>query len=108
MIKAINSKAFESIRDGVMDGVDSAWRQTKRVKVKSKYPYVALKSESKTGSWIGLGLVSIAALAVGAWLYFRKRKQVSDHYTMGEGPGATESWAADQTPVNEQMMNSNH
>ena len=108
MIKAINSKTFESIRDGVMDGVDSAWKQTKRVKVRSQFPYLYRKSESKAGGWLGLGLLSIAALAVGAWLYFRKRKQVSDHYTMGEGPGATETWSADQTPVGEQMMNSNH
>jgi hypothetical protein len=39
-------------------------------------------------------------------MYFRKRKQVADRYTMGEGPGA--NWEADRVPVGEQMPNPAH
>jgi hypothetical protein len=45
-------------------------------------------------------------LALGAWMYFRKRKQVADHYTIGEGPGA--SWEAEQVPAAGQMPNAVH
>jgi hypothetical protein len=64
------------------------------------------------GGWIGLGFLSAAALALGAWMYFRKRKQIADHYTMGEGeqsrgegPGATAEWQADRIEVGEQFAN---
>jgi len=39
-------------------------------------------------------------------MYFRKRKQVADHYTMGEGPGAT--WEGDQVPAGQSMPSAAH
>ena len=102
MIKAISSKTFDNIRDGVKDGMDSAWKASKRMQFRSPVVYER-RSSAWAGGWIGLAIFSTAALALGAWLYFRKRKQVADHYTMGEGPGP--SWEADQVSANHQMSN---
>ena len=102
MIKAINSKSFENLKEGVMDSMDTAWRASKRVQFRKPWIYDQ-PSAARTGGWISLGFLSIAALAIGAWLYFRKRKEVADRYTMGEGPGA--DWEAGQVPVGEQMAN---
>lgn len=106
MIKAINSKTFEDLRDGLMDGMGSAWKASKQAskRVQFRSPLVYDRpSPVRTGGWIGLGILSVAALALGAWMYFRKRKQVSDHYTMGEGPGT--DWQAEQVTANGQMAN---
>ena len=90
MIKAINSKTVQNLREGMKDGMDTAWKASRRVQFRS--PLVYDKPSIRAGGWIGLGLVSIAAIVLGAWLYFRKRKQVADRYTMGEGPGADADW----------------
>lgn len=82
MIKAISSKTIENLREGVRDGMDTAWKASRRMQFRS--PVVYDKPGMRAGSWLGLGLISIAAVALGAWLYFRKRKQVADRYTMGE------------------------
>jgi hypothetical protein len=103
MIKAINSKTIENLRDGMKDGMDTAWKASRRMQFRS--PVVYDKPAMRTGGWIGLGLVSIAALALGAWMYFRKRKQVADSYTMGEGPGATAAWDNESVQVGEQLSN---
>jgi LPXTG-motif cell wall-anchored protein len=105
MIKAINSKTLDNIRDGVKDGMETAWKASKRMQFRSPVVYDR-PSAAKTGGWIGLIVFSAAALALGAWLYFRKRKQVADHYTMGEGPGP--SWEADKVPAGEQLSGSAH
>ena len=104
MIKAINSKTIENLRDGMRDGFDTAWKASRRMQFRS--PVVYDKPAMRSGSWIGLGLISMAAVALGAWLYFRKRKQVADRYTMGdrgeaEGKDAASSWEANSThPAN--------
>ena len=105
MIKAINSKTFENLKGGVKEGVGTAWKASKRVQFRSPLVY---DKPAPAASWAGLGFLSVAALALGAWLYFRKRKEVADRYTMGErtvgeGPGA--DWEAGQVPVSEQMPN---
>lgn len=101
MIKAMSSKTIDNLRDGVKDGVGTAWKASKRMQFRSPIVYER-RSIAWTGGWIGVGILSAAALALGAWMYFRKRKQVADHYTMGEGPG--QSWEADQVPAG-QMAN---
>lgn len=90
MIKAINSKTVQILREGMIDGLDTARKASRRVQFRS--PVVYDKPAIRTGGWVGLGLISIAAVLLGAWLYFRKRKQVADRYTMGEGPGADAEW----------------
>jgi hypothetical protein len=100
MIKVISSKTIENLRDGVKDGMDSAWKASRRMQFRS--PVVYDKPAMRSGSWIGLGLLSMAAVALGAWLYFRKRKQVADRYTMGdrkeaEGQEPAAAWEANST-----------
>jgi hypothetical protein len=100
MIKVISSKTIENLRDGMKEGVDTAWKASKRMQFRSPVvydrPFLA-----RTSGWLGIGILSAAAMALGAWLYFRKRKEVSDRYTMGEGPGA--NWESDKVPVGEQI-----
>jgi hypothetical protein len=103
MIKAMSSKTLDNIRDGVKDGVGTAWKASKRMQFRSPVVYER-RTLSWAGGWAGMAILSIAALALGAWMYFRKRKQVADHYTMGEGPGP--SWEADQVPSGQQMPSS--
>jgi len=105
MIKAINSKTIDYIRDGVKDGMDTAWKASKRMQFRSPVVYER-RSMARTSGWVGMILLSTAALALGAWMYFRKRKQVADHYTMGEGPGAT--WEGDQVPAGQSMPSAAH
>jgi hypothetical protein len=112
MIKAMNSKAYGTIRDGVKEGMDiawkqgkegmdMAWKQGKRVHFRAPFTYDKSPGWGSRG-WIGLGILSIAAMALGAWFYFRKRKQVADHYTMGEGPGRT--WEPEKSQVDGQAV----
>lgn len=100
MIKAMNTKAYGTIRDGMKEGMDTAVKYGKRVHLRTPWTY-SKASGWKTGGLWGLGLLSLAAMAIGAWLYFRKRKEVADHYTMGEGPGR--AWEPEQTHVDGQM-----
>lgn len=113
MIKAMDTKAYGYVRDGVKDGMDIAWKQGKqgmetawkhgkRVHLRSPWTYNKPSGWRTTG-WVGLGILSIAAVAVGAWFWFRKRKQVADNYTMGEGPGRTWEPEQTQTQVDGQM-----
>jgi hypothetical protein len=107
MIKAINSKTIGNLRDGMKDGMGTAWKASRRMQFRS--PVVYDKPAMRTGGWIGLSLISIAAVALGAWMYFRKRKQVADRYTMGEpsvgeGPGSN-AWDANPIKVGEQISN---
>jgi hypothetical protein len=108
MIKAMNSKTFENLRDGMMDGMGTAWKASKQASKRLQFrsPVIYEKPSGWAGGWISIGILSAAALALGAWMYFRKRKQVADRYTMGEGPGA--NWEADRVPVGEQMPNPAH
>ncbi len=100
MIKALNSKAFDTIKDGVKDGMETAWKQSKRVILRSPWAYNK-PTAFKSAGWIGAAILSVAAIAAGAWLYFRKRKQVADHYTIGEGPAA--DWQPEQSRVDEHL-----
>ena len=100
MIKAMNSKAFDTIKDGMKDGMDTAWKQSKRVSFRTPWLYNK-PAAIKSGGWMGIGILSLVAAAIGVWLYFRKRQQVADRYTMGEGPGPT--WDAAEARVDDHM-----
>jgi hypothetical protein len=100
MIKAMNTKAYEQFREGMKEGMDTAYKYGKRVHFRAPWTY-SKPSGWKSAGWMGLGLLSIAAMAIGAWLYFRKRKEVADHYTMGEGPAQARE--PEQTQVDGQM-----
>jgi hypothetical protein len=91
------------------DGMDTAWKASRRMQFRSPVVYDK-PAAIRAGSWIGLGLFSIAAVALGAWMYFRKRKQVADRYTMGEqsrgeGPGEASAWDADPIKADGQFAN---
>ncbi len=95
-VKGLNNETIENLRDTMMDGLGTAWKAAKRMEVRSPLVY-RQPPAARAGGWIGLALLSIAALAAGAWLYMRKRKQVADRFTIGEGPAA--EWPSGRVPA---------
>jgi hypothetical protein len=96
MIKAMNRKTLETMRDGVKSGADTALKQARRVEWRT--PWIYRKPVRPLGDkpWLlGVLIFSSVAAVIGGILYFRKRKQIADRYTMGEpDPG---SWDASRT-----------
>jgi hypothetical protein len=90
MIQSINRKTLESMRDGVKDGVGSAWKQVRRVEFRTPWIYKAPIAGPKPW-FLGLAILGSVLAVIGGILYFRKRKQVADRYTMGE-PDAAASY----------------
>jgi hypothetical protein len=82
----IDKKALKDAGQGVSDGVGTAWQAARKQagKVEFRTPWEYKKSSGAKPWLIGFALVSALAAIVGGILYYRKRKQVSSRYTMGE------------------------
>lgn len=97
MIKVMNRKTFEGMRDGVRNGADMAMKQARRVELRTPWVYrKPMGTSLGSKPWmLGILLFSSIAAVIGGILYFRKRKQIADRYTMGESEGSG-SWDAHQ------------
>jgi hypothetical protein len=84
MVKIIDKKTYENMKYGVKDGMGTALKQAKRIEWRTPWVYHK-PAASKT--WI-LGITLAVVAIIGGILYFRKRKQVADRYTMGEKDAA--------------------
>jgi hypothetical protein len=82
MLQEMSRKAMNGMRDGMLEGVDRARDTMGRVQWRTPWTY--RKSVGWGSPWMAASLAA-ASLLVGlaAFLYFRKRRQVADRYTMG-------------------------
>lgn len=86
MVKMIDKKTFENMKSGARDGMGIALKQAKRIEWRT--PWVYHKPAGSKSWLLGISLLSATAAIIGVILYFRKRKQVADRYTMGESEAA--------------------
>lgn len=90
---AINRKTFAGMSDGVAKGAGAAMKAARKVEFRTPWVYHRTPGILGPKPWlVGLLFLSSAAAFLGGLLYFRKRKQVADRYTMGESD-RTESWS---------------
>ena len=97
MMKSMNQKTFEGLRDGIKSGSRTAFKQARKHarRVEFRTPWLYRKpiaSSLGPKAWVvGIMLCSSVLALIGGILYFRKRKQVAERYTMGE-PESQEAW----------------
>lgn len=91
MKATLDRKTLESMRNGFKDGAGAAWEQAREQarRVEFRTPWTYRKPLSATlgaKPWlVGVLVFSAVLTALAAVLYFRKRKQVADHYNMDAG-----------------------
>ena len=86
----IDKKMLKEIGQGVSDGMGSAWTGAKKQagRIEFRTPFIYNKPSAAKPWLLGLAIFSAVAAVSAAFFYFRKRKQVSDRYNMGEADSA--------------------
>lgn len=82
----IDKKRISEVGQSVSTGMGTAWKGAKtqagRIEFHAPFTY---RAPSPAKAWlIGLAILSAAAAIIAGVFYFRKRKQVSDRYNMGD------------------------
>jgi hypothetical protein len=95
MITAINRKTLGNMGNGFMKGGGIALNQIRRVQLRTPWTL-----RTPMGSFMrrrpklsGFMILSSIAALIGGLLYFRKRKEIAERYTMGRGEGP-DSWGS--------------
>jgi hypothetical protein len=102
----IDKKLMRDVGQGVSDGMGTAWKGAKKQagRIEFRTPFTYSKPSAAKPWLLGLAIFSaVAAIAAGVF-YFRKRKQVSDRYNMGEA----DSGETLDSISREELMAANH
>ena len=97
----MNRNATWKAVDGIRDSAEGIWESGLEKFRESGLNNLTFQSPIRRRNWTdNLGskavLISVLSItgalaAIGAYLYLRKRKQVADHYTIGELDGGYET-----------------
>jgi|GEM_PF-2681205 len=95
MMESMNRKTLETFRAGVLCGAEAVREQASRIRLRAPWTYrKPMGASLASRPWlVGLVVFSSVLTALTAYFYFRKRRQVADHYNMATDPEA-ESWEA--------------
>ena len=102
----IDKKLLREVGQGVSTGMGTAWKgaKTQAGRIEFRTPFTYSKPSPAKPWLLGLAVLSAAAAIIAGVLYFRKRKQVSDRYNMGE----SEANETLDSISREELMASNH
>jgi hypothetical protein len=92
MVQMIDKKTLKRVGSGVSEGAGSAWKQARKQagRIEFRAPWVYHRPMGGKPWLLGILIFSSVAALIGGLLYLRKRKQVSDRYTMGEPDASTQ------------------
>ncbi|MDB5106112.1 MAG: hypothetical protein JWP91_3801 [Fibrobacteres bacterium] len=90
MVKVIDQKTLNGVRNGVSESAGKAWKQARiqASRVEFRTPWVYTKPSAAKPWFLGIAIFTSVIAVIAGVMYYRKRKQVSDRYTMGESEGA--------------------
>ena len=82
----IDKKLMREVGQGVSEGLGTAWKgaRTQAGRIEFRTPFIYNKPSPATPWLLGFAIFSAAAAVFAGIFYYRKRKQVSDRYNMGE------------------------
>lgn len=80
MLQEMSRKSW----DGMRYGMDAARDTMGRVRLRTPWTYRNSWKLRGMNPWVGALAALSAFIGLAAFFYFRKRRQVASHYTMGE------------------------
>jgi len=81
MWQEMSRKAMSEMRDGV----ETAWDRMGRVQWTRPWSYVRSRKPALSANpWVLVAAGAAVVIGIAAYFWLRKRRQVADHYTMGE------------------------
>lgn len=102
----IDKKKLREVGHGVSEGMGSAWKGARQQagRLEFRTPFIYSKPSSAKPWLLGLAVFAAVAAVMAGAFYFRKRKQVSDRYNMGEA----DSGETLDSISREELMAANH
>lgn len=102
----IDKKLLKEVGQGVSDGMGTAWQGARKQagRIEFRTPFIYNKPSAAKPWLLGIALFAAAAAIVAGVFYFRKRKQVSDRYNMGD----MDSGETLDSISREELMAANH
>jgi hypothetical protein len=102
----VDKKLLKEVGQGMSDGMGTAWQGARKQagRIEFRTPFIYTKPSPAKPWLLGLALISAVAAIVAGMLYYRKRKQVSDHYNMGD----IDSGETLDSISREELMAANH
>ena len=101
----IDKQRMREVGQSVSEGMGTLWTGAKKQagRIEFRTPFIYNKPSPAKPWLLGLAIFSAVAAVVAGVFYYRKRKQVSDRYNMGE----TESGETLDSISREELMASN-